>query len=54
MIEALAKNRPYFLLWMMTGRAQTFHQVSPHDRWQDKLARAMGVDVDKRRQEASK
>ncbi|PWF22937.1 hypothetical protein [Corticimicrobacter populi] len=48
MIEALAKTRPYFLLWMMTGHAQTYFQLSPHDRWQDKLARAMGVDVDER------
>lgn len=51
MIEALAKTRPYFLVWMMTGKAETYFQLSPNDRWQDKLARAMGVNVDKRQKE---
>jgi len=44
MIEGIAKIRPYFLMWMITGSADTYMQLSPHDKWQQKLARALGAD----------
>lgn len=47
MVEALGRVRPYFIVWMTIGRAETYLQMSPHDKWQDKLARAVGINVDK-------
>lgn len=49
MIESLGNIRPYFLVWMTIGRAETYLQLSPLDKWQDKLARAAGIDIDKKR-----
>lgn len=49
MLSILAKTRTYFLVWMMTGEASSYLQLSPHDKWQHKLARAVGIDVDKRK-----
>lgn len=47
MMSVLAKTRTYFLVWMWTGKGATYLQLSPHDKWQHKLARAIGIDVDK-------
>lgn len=49
MMVRLAETRTYFLVWMMTGEAATHLQLSPHDKWQHKLARAVGFDMDKRK-----
>lgn len=38
MIAALAKERPYFLAWMITGRSITTVQVDPSiEGWVDKV-----------------
>lgn len=51
MMSALAKTRTYFLVWMWTGEGSTYLQLSPHDKWQHKLARLAGIDVDKRKKD---
>lgn len=51
MLQSLAEIHPEFILWMITGRAMTLLQISPDDKWQQKLARAAGIDVDKRKKD---
>lgn len=46
MVLALAKAGPKYLLWTLNGSADTYLQLSPADVWQDKLARALGGDLD--------
>lgn len=49
MLQALTEVHPEFILWMISGRAISVLGISPDDKWQQKLARGLGIDIDKKK-----